>query len=70
MTLDYPEDYDFFLAVFRELHQPGRVFSLDDVMDLLRRRPEIAELNRAAATRYEENLRRITRIGVRAGIGS
>jgi spore coat polysaccharide biosynthesis protein SpsF len=70
MTLDYPEDYDFFLAVFRELHQPGRAFSLDDVMELLRRRPELAEINRAAAARYEENLRRITRIGIKAGIGS
>ncbi len=65
MTLDYPEDYAFFQAVYEHLHREGRVFTLDEVLDLVRRHPEIAEINRAAAARYEENLRRITKIGVR-----
>jgi spore coat polysaccharide biosynthesis protein SpsF len=70
MTLDYPEDYDFFRAVYRELHRPGRVFSLDEILELLRRRPEIGEINRGATARYEANLGRITKIGIRAGAAS
>jgi spore coat polysaccharide biosynthesis protein SpsF (cytidylyltransferase family) len=68
MTLDYPEDYQFFQAVFAHLHRPDRIFSLDEILDLLRRHPEIAEINRAAGERYEENLRRMTQLGLKAGV--
>lgn len=45
-TIDYPEDYDFIRTVYDELHAEGeRPFSAADVLDLLRRRPEIAALN-------------------------
>lgn len=64
MTLDYPEDYAFFKAVYAELYRPGQVFSLDDIMGLLRRRPDIMALNQGASTKYEANLKRITKIGV------
>lgn len=68
MTLDYPEDYDFFRAVFQHLHQPGRVFSLDDIMGFLKRHPEIGEINRVATARYEANLRHIEKIGIKVEI--
>lgn len=65
MTLDYPEDYEFFQWVYDELYRPGEIFELDDILELLRQQPQIADINRVAAARYEENLQRITRIGVR-----
>lgn len=67
MTLDYPEDYKFFEAIYAELYRPGQIFSLDEIMSLLRRRPDIVALNRAAVASYEANLERITKIGIEAG---
>ncbi len=46
MTLDYPEDLLFFEAVFDALHREGEVFTLDEILELLERRPEIVEINR------------------------
>jgi spore coat polysaccharide biosynthesis protein SpsF len=45
-TLDYPEDLAFIDAVFRELGRDDVVFTMREVLDLLRRRPELRELNR------------------------
>lgn len=44
-TLDFPEDLEFFRAVFAELFQPGQDFSRHDVLELLRRRPELTAIN-------------------------
>jgi spore coat polysaccharide biosynthesis protein SpsF len=45
MTLDYPEDLAFFQAVFDELYREGEVFSLDQILGLLERRPDIVAIN-------------------------
>ncbi len=66
MTLDYPEDYEFFQAVYQRLHIPGRVFSLDEILGLIRQNPSIGRINQSAQTKYEANLQRITRIGIRS----
>jgi spore coat polysaccharide biosynthesis protein SpsF len=58
MALDYPEDLDFFEAVFEELYQPGEIFTLDSILDLLEDHPEIAAIN---ASRKADFNRRITR---------
>lgn len=57
MTLDYPEDLAFFIAVFDELYRPGEVFAFDEIVALLERRPDIAAINQGAQHRYEERLR-------------
>jgi spore coat polysaccharide biosynthesis protein SpsF len=57
MTLDYPEDLEFFRAVFDHLGC-DRVFSLDEILDLLDRHPEIVEINRHCEALY---LKRWTR---------
>jgi spore coat polysaccharide biosynthesis protein SpsF len=51
MTLDYPEDLEFFTTVVEELEQPGELFSLEQIVALLRQRPEIMAIN---AGRNEE----------------
>ncbi len=44
---DYPEDREFIEAVYRRLEpQFGPVFGVAEVMELLRREPELAEINR------------------------
>jgi spore coat polysaccharide biosynthesis protein SpsF len=62
MTLDYEEDYRFFREIFEALYIPGQVFSLEEVMSLLERRPEIIRINQGVQKRYEENLARHTKI--------
>ena len=44
-TLDYPEDYIFIKAVYEELYPTIPHFTSAEVMDLLRRRPDIHALN-------------------------
>ena len=45
-TLDYPEDLAFVEAVLQALHREGEVFGMREVLGLLRRRPELRDLNR------------------------
>ena len=52
MTLDYPEDLEFFKAVFADLYQPGRVFTLDEILRFLRAHPEVVEINRHCASAF------------------
>jgi spore coat polysaccharide biosynthesis protein SpsF len=45
-TVDYPEDYSFVDAVYRELHvDGGEPFSLDAILCLLEQRPDIFRIN-------------------------
>lgn len=53
MTLDYPEDYEFFKRVFAALHNPGRVFSLDEILDYLELNPEVVAVNEHAEEKYK-----------------
>lgn len=45
LTLDTPEDYRLIGAVFAELYPNNPAFTLADVLALLERRPDIAEMN-------------------------
>ena len=49
-TIDYEEDYRFIAAVYEALWRPeGRAFSLQDILRLLERRPDIMALNKKYA---------------------
>ena len=54
MTLDYPEDLEFFRQVFARLYHPGKVFSLDEILHLLQEYPELVEINRHCAVAYKK----------------
>lgn len=58
MTLDYPEDYEFFKGIFDRLYSPGKVFSLRDVVSLLIGNPELMNINKKAQAAYLEHLKR------------
>lgn len=45
LTLDTPEDYRLIGAIFADLYPVNPAFSLADVLALLERRPDIAEMN-------------------------
>lgn len=52
MTLDYPDDWDFFEAIFNELYEEGNVFALDDILQLLDDKPEIIDLNKHCSAKF------------------
>lgn len=58
MTIDYEEDFNFAVRVFDELYDGETIFSLADIVDLLNKKPEIANINRGSQKKYKENLKR------------
>jgi spore coat polysaccharide biosynthesis protein SpsF len=44
-TIDYPEDYQFIKQVYDELFDKQRIFTLEDILDLLERKPELMNIN-------------------------
>jgi spore coat polysaccharide biosynthesis protein SpsF len=44
-TIDYPEDYTFIDAVYKELYPRNPQFGLNDILSLLNKRPDIFALN-------------------------
>ncbi len=44
-TIDYKEDFDFIRRVYEELYPINLRFSLQDILDLLEKHPEIYEIN-------------------------
>lgn len=44
-TIDYPEDYEFVKIIYDELFSDENIFSLDDILSLLEKNPEIRNIN-------------------------
>jgi spore coat polysaccharide biosynthesis protein SpsF (cytidylyltransferase family) len=57
LTLDYPEDLEFFRALFAELYAPGSVFGVAEIVSLLRRRPDLLAINAGLNERFWERTR-------------
>lgn len=57
MTLDYPEDYDFFTTVADGLAAEGRGTSFPEVMAWLSVHPEAIAINRDCSAKYEAHLK-------------
>jgi spore coat polysaccharide biosynthesis protein SpsF (cytidylyltransferase family) len=62
LTLDYPEDLAFFRALFDELYGDGEIFGIDEIVGLLRRRPELVEINSFLTEGYWERTRDLVRL--------
>lgn len=56
-TIDYPEDYEFLKRVFDELYVPGKVFSLREIIELVKEKPELLEINSHCIERGKEHIR-------------
>jgi spore coat polysaccharide biosynthesis protein SpsF len=44
-TIDFAEDYEFIRRVYEELYNKKNNFGLNDILSLLKQKPEIAEIN-------------------------
>jgi spore coat polysaccharide biosynthesis protein SpsF len=54
MTLDYLEDFWFFKAVIETLYSPKKTFFLEDVIKLIDKRPDIAEIAQKRAAEWNK----------------
>ena len=58
MTLDYPEDYEFFIRVANELLEQGKSLEFSNIMAFLEVNPVVVDINRDLSQKYEEHLRK------------
>jgi N,N'-diacetyllegionaminate synthase len=53
MTLDYPEDLDMFETLFRILEPGKQIYTGKEIMESLRKNPEIAKINSHLTLKYK-----------------
>jgi len=44
-TVDYKEDLEFVSEIFRNLYKEGEAFTMEDIVDLLKKNPKLIEIN-------------------------
>jgi len=44
-TIDYPEDLEFVKQVYDDLYDENYIFGIDDVLNLLKKKPELSTIN-------------------------
>ena len=54
LTLDYPEDFEVTKIIYENLYPENQKFSLDDVIDFLKRNPEVEKINKSCRQIYKE----------------
>lgn len=45
LTLDYCEDYELIKKIFSHLYRPGQIFHLDEIINLIKLKPELKMIN-------------------------
>lgn len=55
LTLDYPEDFDFFKAIFKHFNNVNNTVELKDVMKYLTEYPEVIKINEFRAKEWRQN---------------
>ena len=55
MTLDFPEDFEFFKTIYDHIYVEGQQFSLTEVLNLLDEKPEIIEINKNCVQKFKKN---------------
>ena len=54
MTLDYPEDFQFFKKIFDALYKENEVFTLSNILTLLDNNPEIIQINKNCGQKFKK----------------
>ncbi len=68
-TLDYPEDYEFFLRVFEHFDCPGNDVGLDKIAEYLHENPEIARINIGRQEEFLANQKARTHLKLKTNRG-
>ncbi len=65
LTLDYPEDYEFFQRVFEEMDMTSNTVPLCDILQMLGEKPEIAAINFFRQQEFLENQKKRTHLTIK-----
>jgi spore coat polysaccharide biosynthesis protein SpsF (cytidylyltransferase family) len=65
MTLDYPEDLKFTKEIFNRLYQPGKIFTLKEILTLLKKEPHLTEINKGVQQEYWKRFNQRAKIKLR-----
>lgn len=60
MTLDYPEDFEFFKNVIENLSKEKKEFDLKDIINYLDRHPKVIKVNQGLQNKFRNNQKQKT----------
>ncbi len=52
LTLDYPEDLKLIKKIFLKLYKKNKIFNTDDIINLLRKEPELIKINKNCSKKF------------------
>jgi spore coat polysaccharide biosynthesis protein SpsF len=67
MTLDYPEDLQFVKEIFKRLYFPSKVFTLREILQLIKREPAIANINKGVQEEYWKRFKKRANVKIKKG---
>jgi len=67
LTLDYPEDFQFFKKVFEEMDIKKNTIPLRKILLFLAKRPDLININFARQHDYETNFKKIPKLKLKRG---
>lgn len=69
LTLDYPEDYEFFKKVFEEMKMTSNTVPLRDILGFLNTRPDVVAINFSRQQDFAQNQKRLEKLELKADHG-
>ena len=57
LTMDYPEDYEVFKRIYNELYREGEILSIEEIMTLLNKKPEIMKINKKKVQKKDPDIK-------------
>ena len=68
MTLDYLDDLNFFEAVIRELRRDELPITFDNVLELLKNKPDLKRINNYLEGEWKENQEKIKKLILKSDV--
>ncbi len=62
MTLDYPEDFEFFKNVIENLSKEKKEFNLKDIIEYLDKHPAVVKINQFLQNKFKKNQKSKTKL--------
>ena len=56
LTLDYVEDLEFARRIFNALYKPGKIITLEEIVEYVKKNPEILAINSGVKEKYRSRL--------------
>ena len=58
MTCDYPEDFDLFKEILKNLYKPGKLLHLQDIVSFLDKNLQVVAINKKAQESYNNHIKK------------